>query len=97
VPARMEQGSQLAGPRIKPGDIWAFVPIAVQTCKCEIGPFSSASVLPGNDVVDLERGGEISLWNATILAHLSCATADFARQRFVHESPTGVGDGPLNS
>ena len=38
-----------------PRDVWTFMPIAVETCQCEVVSGGRAAVLAGDDVVDMER------------------------------------------
>lgn len=84
VHPRMKKADKLAGLRIYARDVWTLVAIAMRTSQGQIGWLSLASVLPGDDVVDLKRQQECELRNAAILATFGRSFPDLPSQFPIH-------------
>ena len=67
----MKQSDKGAGLGVKPGNIRAFESIAMGTSQGEIAVHGFASVLPGKNMIDLERQRESKLRNEAILASVA--------------------------
>ena len=67
----MKQSDKMAGLGVKPGNVRTFKTIAMGTSQGEIAVHGFASVLPGKNVIDLERQRESKLRNEAILATVS--------------------------
>jgi hypothetical protein len=67
----MKQSEEAAGLGVKPGNVRTLKTIAMGTSEGEIAVYSFASVLPGQNVIDLEWQRESKLRNETVLATLA--------------------------
>ena len=54
----MKQTHEFARSGIKPGDIRAFKPIAVEAGHRKVIEYGGAGVLPGDNMIDLEGGAD---------------------------------------
>ena len=68
LPSRVKKRDQLSSHWIAAGDVGAFVLIAVQAAPGEVLKHGSATMLLGDDVIDLEREGIVRGWHVAILA-----------------------------
>jgi hypothetical protein len=75
----MKQSDKVAGLGVKPGNVRAFKSIAMGTRQGEIAVHGFASVLPGKNMIDLERKRESKLRNEAIL-HRSRARFQTVRE-----------------
>ena len=75
----MKERSDLSGLRIDTGQIRTFLQVAVPTGEREIVKLRRATVLPGDNVFDVERTAEGRLRDTTILATIAGATPHLVR------------------
>jgi hypothetical protein len=64
----VEQTNELAGSRINAGNVWPLETIAMKAGKSKVPPDCCTSMLPRNDMVNLERKAVLWMGNSTILA-----------------------------
>jgi hypothetical protein len=84
-------GRKLRDPRvaaalvgIQAGDVWAFEPVTVRASEGEIAFDRLATMLFGDNVIDLERQRQRKLWDPAVLAAIGGALADETRQFLIH-------------
>lgn len=80
--SRMIEAENAPGSRVKSGDIGALVAVAIEARERQIGRLARATVLLGDDVVDLERDRR-KFWGSWQYSHVR-----FARS---HTSETRAG------
>lgn len=68
IRAGMEQAGDSRGHRIQSSDVGAFMPVAVETGQGKISTLRCALMLPGNNVVYLERKAIVGKGDAAIFA-----------------------------
>lgn len=51
----MKKANGFTGHRVAPGEIRSFVKIAVSTCESEVLTGCLTTMLPGDDMLDMER------------------------------------------
>ena len=80
----MKQTNEFARSGIKPGDIRAFKPIAVEAGHRKIIEYRGAAMLPGDNMIDLE--GEPIVWirNPAVLAAVGRSLPYLLNQNLVH-------------
>ncbi len=97
VPARVEERRQPAAGRVHAGDVRPLVPVTEQTGQGEVILAGAPAVLPGDYVVDLERGRVVCLRDAAVLTRACRAGPDVLRQCLVHEGLIRCGGGRFPS
>src|SRR5205823_4074657 len=66
--ARVEERREFARQRVSPRDVRPLVRVAMEATQGEVGGGCAAAVLPGDDVIDLERTFVEVLGHATVFA-----------------------------
>src|SRR5688500_12957910 len=62
--------------RINPGDVWAFIAVAIAACVREVFRHALPIVFLGDDVLDLERENAVGFRQVTVLASSSGSLPD---------------------
>jgi hypothetical protein len=78
----MKQSNELARLRIKACDFGTFIAITMRTRESKIGGHGFPLMLPGYDVVYLERQWKSRLGNTAVLATLARSLSNRASSRF---------------
>ncbi len=80
----MKQADQFARGGIKPGDIQAFEAIAMETSHRKVVERRLAAVLPGDDMIGLEREPVVWIRDPALLTTMARSLPDLANQKLVH-------------
>ena len=80
----MEQPPNLVCCRIATRDVRSFVTVAVQAGERQIRGVAASSVLPGNDVVYLEREPVVRKRNTAVFAPAPGSVPDLFCQPWIH-------------
>ena len=85
IAARMKQGRNMTRIRINPGEVCAFVQVALKTGQRKIFKVVRSSMLAGDDVLDVKgMKTVVFLAEAAILAAMASAPADLVADDFSH-------------
>jgi len=88
IPARVKELHEIPGFGVAASDIRTLVAITVKATEGQVIGFGSSSVLPRNDVIDLERKPVARKWNPAILRSVLRTRSDLLSERRIH-----CGDG----
>src|SRR5579871_1240705 len=84
VPSRVKEANDGAGARILAGDVGALVAVAVKAGQTQIAWQVLPAVVPGLDVIDVERQFAERLRQAAIFAGIVGALPNETDKRFIH-------------
>lgn len=90
--ARAEEWSELAGVRIKAGEVRASRVIALRTGQRGVGVIVRAAILPGDDVFQGKTGRRGMSWQPAVFAAVPSSLADKFAGGAVHSGRPGVGE-----
>jgi hypothetical protein len=90
IRARMEKHYNGASGGIDRGKIRAFERIATITRQCQVGWVVRSTMLPGDDVLDVQASGEVRLGHAAVFAPVLRAAAHQLLRGRVHQTPRPV-------
>ena len=80
----MKQTDEFARRWIKPGDIRAFKPIAVEAGHRKVIEYGGAGVLPGDNMIDLEGEPIVRIRDPAVLAAMGRSLPYLLNQNLVH-------------
>ena len=87
----VEKTDDIASRRVPPGNVRAFMPVAVETCERKVINSSEAAVLSGNDVIDVKWQRVSRCRQVAVFAAAPCLLPDLSRKFGIHDLSTPKG------
>ena len=92
IASGVEKTDDIASRRVPPGNVRAFVPVAVKTCERKVVNSSEAAVLSGNDVIDVKWQWVSRSRQVAVFAAAQCPLPDLPGKFGIHDLLTAKGD-----